>query len=489
MIKILKGSQVKELDQLHCQRSGQTGYELMEAAANSFVDWVLTQSFDVTVPVVVYAGAGNNGGDGLAIARILYEKGFDVSLVRCFDSVEQLSPAAFKNYERLPAEIKQNFWRGEDCLQDGLLIDAFLGVGLKGKLRPEAEQIIHQINSFKGTIISVDIPSGLPSEGECPGVAVRAGTTITFAFPKLSLLYPEHAEYCGRLVLSEIGIDESLYDEFDSTIYFLREKDMKSLHRSFNRFSHKGDFGRILLVGGSPGKMGAISLAAASALRAGAGLVTCHIEESERGIVQTNVPEAMCSWGLIPNADYFDAIGVGPGWGVDNRKNQLEAILQDFGRPLVIDADGLNLLSKNPDLIGSVTEKSILTPHIGEFERLAGPSRNHEERIAQARAFAIKYQLTLVLKGANTVISLPDGRQVINSTGTQFMATGGAGDVLTGMITAFLGMRYSPENAAMCGVFHHGLAGEIAGEKKRRGLIASDIIEAIPDTYVKMNIF
>ncbi len=489
MIKILQGSQVKELDLLHCERRGKSGYELMEVAASSFVDWFLEEGLGREVPILVYVGAGNNGGDGLAISRMLHTKGYKVSLVKCFDSLERLSPDALKNYQTLPDEIPQYSFKDSELPKSGILIDAFLGVGLKGALKPEAETIINQVNTFQGKIISVDLPSGLPSEGCYQGTAVSATITVTFAFPKLSLLYPEHVHYCGDLVVRDIGIDDSLYEAFDSQLYFLQEKDVISLHKVFHRFSHKGDFGRVLLVGGSPGKMGAVSLAAKSALRTGSGLVTCHIDETERNIVQGNVPEAMCSWGLIPNADFFDAIGIGPGWAQDNRKNQLESILQDYKKPIVLDADALNIMAKHPDMIHLLPAKSVLTPHIGEFARLAGPSVNHEERIALAREFAEKHNLILVMKGANTLISFPDGKQVFNSTGTPFMGTGGAGDVLTGMITSFLGMGYSPENASLCGVFHHGLAGEIAGKQKHRGMIASDIIEAISDTYVKMNIF
>ncbi|MDF2157526.1 NAD(P)H-hydrate dehydratase [Algoriphagus sp. CAU 1675] len=489
MIKILQGNQVKELDRLHCEKSGQSSYELMEMAATSFVDWFMEEAFEVEMPILVYVGAGNNGGDGLAISRMLHAKGYQVSLVKCFETLERLSPDALRNYHMLSKEIPEYSFKDSGIPNQGVLIDAFLGVGLKGALKPEAETVINQINIFKGKIISVDLPSGMPAEGCYQGAAVRAAVTVTFAFPKLSLLYPEHVDYCGDLVVRDIGIDDVLYEAFDSQLYFLQEKDVFSLHRGFHRFSHKGDFGRILLVGGSPGKMGAISLAAKSALRTGSGLVTCHIDETERGIVQGNVPEAMCSWGLIPNADFFDAIGVGPGWGQDNRKNQLESMLQDYKKPMVFDADALNILAKYPDLIQLLPEKSILTPHIGEFARLAGPSANHEERIALAREFARRHKLILVLKGANTLISFPDGKQVFNSSGTPFMGTGGAGDVLTGMITSFLGMGYSPENSALCAVYHHGLAGELAGKQKHRGMIASDIIEAIPETFVKMNIF
>lgn len=483
MIRILQGESVKKLDQLHVEKSGESGYELMERAAKGFCEWFQEKGFDKTKDVFVFAGAGNNGGDGLAIARLLSEKGWKVNVIACFDENSTLSPDAETNLEKLPKEDSLINWKVFSLSKDAIFIDAFLGVGLKGELRDEARQIIKKFNSFQGIKIAVDIPSGLKAEEIGVQDVVRADFTITFAFPKLALLLPENSDFVGDLQVIDIGINESLYREFDSSYFFIQRKDIPYLHWRFNRFSHKGDFGKILLVGGSPGKMGAVVMASKSALRTGAGLVSVHIEESERMIIQTAVPEAMATWGLIPNPEFYDAIGIGPGWGMEQRKILLETLFTNFQKPIVLDADALNVLARNPELLEKIPANSILTPHIGEFERLVAKTENHLERIAQARIFAQKYQLILILKGANTLISLPDGRQLFNSSGSPYMATGGAGDALTGMVTAYLGMGYSPENAAICGVFHHGLAGELAGSINRRGTIASDIIEMIPDTY------
>lgn len=488
MIKILSGNQVKELDELHLISAGQASHELMEAAAKGFVKWFKEQSFDNTLPVFVFVGSGNNGGDGLAIARLLHETSQDVSVVRCFQSEDLLSPDAKHNWDLLSQDIALIEWKILPDNSKGILIDAFLGVGLKGELRQTAKEVIHKINQFKGVKLSVDLPSGLFADTICSENVVKADLTISFAFPKLSLLLPEHSEFVGELIVVDIGIDPGRYKSFDSNFFFVQKRDIPTLHRKFHRFSHKGDFGKILLVGGSPGKMGALTLASKSALRTGSGLVTCHLEESERFILQTSVAEAMLTLGHLKDLENYDAIGVGPGWGKINRKDLLEQILNEFTKPLVIDADGLNLLAQNQELLTKLPANSILTPHLGEFSRLVGSAENHLHRLKMAKDFAQKYQIILVLKGANSVINLPDGRQIFNSTGTNYMATGGAGDVLTGMITAFLGMGYLPENAAICGVFHHGMAGEFAGKKKRRGLIASDIIEEIPETYLDLDI-
>lgn len=488
MVKILSGNQVKLLDELHLMQSGQASHELMEEAAKGFVKWFDKQDFDKSLPVFVFAGGGNNGGDGLAIARLLCGNARKVNIVKCFESKDLLSPDAKRNWDLLSQDINLIEWNKIPDQSKGILIDAFLGVGLKDELRQTAKDIISTINQFEGIKISVDLPSGLYSETICKENVVKADFTISFAFPKLSLVLPEHSEFVGELVVVDIGIKEESYRSFDSNFFFVQKDDIPSLHKKFHRFSHKGDFGKILLVGGSPGKMGALTLASKSALRTGSGLVTCHLDEAERFILQSSVPEAMVTWGELTNLENYDAIGVGPGWGKVNRKHLLEQILKEFKKPLVIDADGLNLLAQNPELIAKLPVNSILTPHIGEFSRLVGPADNHLQRLVLARDFAKFHQIILVLKGANTVISLPDGRQLFNSTGTNYMATGGAGDVLTGMITTYLGMGYLPENAAICGVFHHGLAGEYAGKKKRRSLIASDIIEEISETYIRLDI-
>lgn len=488
MVKILSGNHVKLLDELHLKNSGQTSHELMEEAAKGFVKWFSMQEWDKNVPVFIFTGAGNNGGDGLAIARLLGETLMNIKIVKCYESEKQLSPDAKQNRELLPSNIEVIEWVNFPIDSKGILIDAFLGVGLKGELRQSAQEIIHKINQFGGVRISVDMPSGLPSDTINIGNVVKADFTVSFAFPKVSLLLPEHSEFVGELYVIDIGIDENTYQSFDSNFFFVQKRDIPSLHRKFHRFSHKGDFGKILIAGGSPGKMGALTLASRSALRTGSGLVICHLEESERFILQSSVPEAMCIWGKLEDLEKFDAIGIGPGWGTVNRKPLLEQILNEFKKPIVIDADGLNLLASNPGLLSKMPKNSILTPHLGEFSRLVGPANDHLQRLRMANDFAQNHQVILVLKGANTVISLPDGRQIFNSTGTNYMATGGSGDVLTGIITSYLGMGYLPENAAICGVFHHGLAGEFAGIKMRRSLIASDIIEEIPETYKHLDI-
>lgn len=488
MQKIYSGNQVKHLDQAFLEKSGMTSHELMEKAADEFVSWFLNQNFSEDSQLLIVVGPGNNGGDGFAIARLLAEKNFSIEVVEMFDSDQNLSPDGNQNKELLPLRIPCFTWSQYVIKPIDILIDCYLGVGLKGPLRDDAVTKINWINRFKGRIVSVDLPSGMPAEEGELITAVHADVTVTFQFPKLSLFAPEYAEFTGALVVLPIGITDVESKELLTDRYFLQAQDLKPLHRRYNRFSYKGDFGKVLLVGGSYGKMGAIQLSSKSALRTGAGLVTCLIDQLGIPILQASIPEVMCNPIDKVDLSRFDTIGIGPGWGVSQRKELFTYLLENFKKPIVIDADGINLLAEHPELIRSIPKNSILTPHLGEFKRLVGPSKDYFDRIEKAKIFAIENELLIVLKGPNTLIALPDGRQIFNSSGTQYMGTGGSGDVLTGMITAYLGMGYSPENAALCGVFHHGLAGEIAGRSKRRGLIASDIIEAIPQTYLELDI-
>lgn len=488
MIKILSGADVSVLDKEHILYKGISSLELMEKAATGFVDWWLQTGFTSEGPIAIFCGGGNNGGDGLAIARLLVKSGCAVSVFTCFDSSSTLSPDCQKNLELLPGIVRIFHWTEFHPAHFSFLIDAFLGAGFKGALRDEARKIISLMNSFKGKIFAVDIPSGLPSDHILSGDAVKAEVTVTFAFPKLALLFPEHAEYTGQLVLIDIGIGDKEYESFKSDFFYLQKKDVPGFHKKFHRFSHKGDFGKVLLIAGNKGKMGAAVLASKSALRTGSGLVTCLVPESERLVIHSAVPEAMCVFEEFLDFSSYDSIGIGPGFGLD-RIGVLERVFSTYPKPVVLDADGLNILSRRDDLIPSIPKGSILTPHLGEFERLFGRHSSHLERLEKARNFCVRFGLNLLIKGANSVICLADGRQIFNSSGSQYMATAGMGDVLTGMLTSFLGQGYTPEQALMCGVFQHGLAGEIVGGQKLRSTIAGDLIEAIPETFKELGVF
>lgn len=495
MQPILPGNEIKVLDKAYIHAKGLTSYQLMEKAASAFCHWFLSK-FDDQLPVHVICGPGNNGGDGLAIARILNQSGRMV-FVYYLTHTDKKSSDYSHNYNVLPEGIsKISIQEGFTIeFRNQLIIDGLFGVGINRELGGLYADLVSKINSSNNTVIAIDIPSGLPSDEVLCGTAVKAEYTLSFQFPKKALLFPEHAKYVGELVLVDIGIDMDFFDPFPTSYYWLRRTDLPALHKSFHRFSHKGDFGKVLLIGGSEGKMGSIVLSTLAALRTGSGLVSSCVPKCGVHILQTSIPESMVQVNegdtlvkLPVQLDGFNALGIGPGLGNSKEAVELTAfVLQDFSNPIVIDADAINVLSVNPHLF-KFLEKCILTPHVKEFERLVGACANHLDRLAKARSFAVDYKCIVVLKGANTVVSLPDGRQVFNSTGNQYMATGGSGDALTGIITSFLGQGYSIENAALCGVFHHGLAGEMASRNRLRGTIATDIIDMIPETFSVLGI-
>ena len=487
MQQILSASEIANLDQIHLKRKGFSNHAFMELVAQRFVDWFQGQGYSSKESILICAGAGNNGGDGLAIARILFSLGYAVEVITWFSPETKWSPDCAQNLSLLPSRIKRSSLGAFSFPEEGVLIDAYLGLGCTGPLREEAKERIQIMNSFGGAIISLDLPSGLPADSILPGIAVQANLTVTFGFPKLALLLPEHAAYTGELVVLDIGFEEEEFAEFSTATFFLIEKDVLSLHRRFHRFAHKGDFGKILLVAGSKGKIGAAILASKAAFRTGSGLVTCLIPAEERSALAAAVPEAMCVFGEEQEFSAYDAIGIGPGLGLDQGE-MLKKILSFIQKPVVLDADALNCLAKDPSIWALIPKGSILTPHLKEFDRLFGPSQDHLERMGKAKACCLTYGVNLVLKGANSLCSLADGRQVFNSSGSKYMATAGMGDTLTGMLTSYLGQGYSPENAVLCGVFHHGMAGELAGEKYLRGTMAHDLIEAIPETYRRIGL-
>lgn len=499
MLKIISGADIKALDAHYVKDCGIRSFELMERAANSFFSW-FTSRFCVNDSIAIICGVGNNGGDGLAISRLLWEKGYDVHVYVIGD----LATASFdftENLQLLPADV--TFLTGErqnwPSIQEQIIIDAIFGAGINRPLEGTFLHLIRYLNGLKALKISVDLPSGMPTDTILEGEAFYAHHTLSFQFPKLSLLFPEHASHTGDLTILNIGIDDSYFKIFPRDIYFVEGKDMAERHIHFHRFSHKGDFGKVMLIGGSYGKIGAIRLSSHAALRTGSGLVSCYLPQCGVQIMQTSLPEVMVesSEGVLEvmkeglgNLDRFDALGIGPGMGTGNSAQKcLEFVLSFYSKPVVIDADGLNILASNHHLLSLLSPNSILTPHMVEFERLVGPCKDHVQRMEKAKSFCKTFSCILVLKGANTLVTLPIGKQYFNSSGTQYMATGGSGDVLTGILTSLLGQGYTPENAAICGVYHHGLAGEYASKKRLRGTIASDIIKKIPKTFSQLDIF
>ncbi|WP_114752633.1 NAD(P)H-hydrate dehydratase [Pleomorphovibrio marinus] len=495
MQRIISGKQVKKIDQAYISHAQITSTQLMERAAKAFYQWFCS-TFEREKAVGIYVGTGNNGGDGLAIARLLHESGYKVKVIFCGD-LNKASEDFSINKNLLPESV--GFFpfdaANPPIPEEEIIVDAVFGVGINRPLEGEYLDLINHMNQVRAHRVSVDMPSGLPADELLEGAAFEADYTVSFQFPKFSLLLPEHAKYTGTLVVKDIGIDMGFFDEQESNRFWVGSPKVGALHRKFHAFSHKGDFGKVLLVGGSYGKIGAILLSTKAALRTGSGLVSTFCPSCGVEIIQSGVPEAMVIPGkgekeLAPPLDIsaFDAVGVGPGMGqAESSAILLKELLESAKVPMVLDADALNILATHKDWYGFL-EGHILTPHLKEFERLAGVCENQIQRLALARDFAIKHQCVLVLKGAHTCTNLPNGDQYFNSSGTPYLGTGGTGDVLTGVITSFLGQGYSPENAAITGIFHHGLAGNIAAKEKLRGMLASDVIEAIPQTYLDLGL-
>jgi len=493
MQKIIHGSEVKSLDEAYIQDRGISSYYLMERAADAFCLWFENQ-FDRKMSIAVVCGIGNNGGDGLAISRILTSKGYKVDVFYIGD-LKMSSSDFHHNLKILPSSISiEEVKLGQlSCVHHDVVVDAVFGVGINRPLEGSFLDLITELNQLKAIKIAVDLPSGLPADTKLKGDAFKADYTVSFQFPKLSLLFPEHGVYTGELVVLDIGINESFFEPFASRTFFVQRKDLAERHKRFNRFSHKGNYGKVMLIGGSYGKIGAIKMSSHAALRTGSGLVSCFLPSCGVDALQVSLPEVMVvrSEGRdvlkkegLRDLDRFDALGIGPGMGTSLLAQEcLEYALQNFQKPIVLDADALNILSSNSHLLVLLRENMLLTPHVVEFERLVGKCANHKERMEKARSFCHTYGCFIILKGANTMITAPDGRQFFNSSGSQYMATGGAGDVLTGILTSFLGQGYSPENAAVCGVYHHGLAGELASVQRWRGTTATDIIDKIPETF------
>lgn len=490
MLSIIPGNKVSVLDKAFIQKEGISSLDLMENAALSFCDWFHGQFPYINQNIFVFCGPGNNGGDGLAIARLLSVDSGKIRVIY-FEDENRCSKDYQANFKRIPSNVEIINIKDFHFEIDGssIVIDCIFGVGINRPVTGIYKDAIVRLNGIEAYKVSVDIPSGVPSDNVLEGDAFQADYTITFQFPKLSLLFPEHAEFTGQTVIADIGIPSEFLKLFSDQSFFLEKDDIHSLHRKFHGFSHKGDFGKVLLIGGSSGKVGAVLLASKAALRTGSGLVHALVPDEDRLVLQVSVPEVMVyKLEDFNSLEGFDAIGIGPGWGLDVDIVFLERLLKKVSKPVVIDADGLNALARNPGLLNYIPNNSILTPHLKEFERLVGSCENQKDRLEKARDFSIQYNVFLVLKGAYTCVSCPDGNQYFNSTGNKYMATAGSGDVLTGMITSFLGQGYHSLNAALCGVYHHGLAGEIASRKLRRGLIASDIIRKIPGTFSLLGI-
>jgi NAD(P)H-hydrate epimerase len=501
-MKLFTCEQIAQIDQLTMKLEPVSSIDLMERASMQVADWLINhlgnhRSF------WFFAGPGNNGGDALAVARMLTLAGFDCT-VYVTDLGKELKEDAAINLSRLLELDKvvvktiNSIDKIPDIPDDVIVVDGLFGSGLTRPLTGLTAAIVKAINQSRAEVVSIDIPSGLMGEDNSNNdhsAIIKATYTLTFEFPKLSFLFPENYPYVGQWEVLPIELHPEAIEQTKSNYTYLTKELIAPLIKKREKFSHKGTYGHALLIAGSYGKMGAAVLSARASLRSGVGLLTAHIPRLGYEIFQSSVSEAMTSidesdfvFSTIPDLNAYTAIGIGP--GLDKRAVTQQALLEIlYTKPqkLVLDADALNILSENKEDITLLPENAILTPHPKEFERLIGPSNNSWERLQLQLQFSAQYKVIVLCKGAHSCITLPDGKVFFNSTGNPGMATGGSGDVLTGIILGLLAQRYTSEEATLIGVYLHGLAGDLAAQRiGQQALIAGDIIAKLGNAFMSL---
>lgn len=494
-LKILSAAQMRIVDSKTILHEGISPSELMERAAEACVEWLLACKPQSQV-IYIVCGLGNNGGDGLAVTRFLRERGF-AATAYVVEYEGTMSEDAREQMNRLHSRYADSLKYIETIRDfptlnsECLIIDALLGSGTTRETSGLLAATIQYINQSGAYILAIDLPSGLMADASTPNdwQVIKARQTLSFECPKWALLWPENEQYVGQWQLLSIGLNVPAILESGSHAELIDHNWLKSHIKMRSQFAHKGMSGRVLLVAGSRGHIGAAILAARGCLRSGVGLLTVHLPECGYMPVQTAVPEAMVEADMHPhiwsehlNIAPYDVIALGPGLGQDIlTERALDHLFTQVTPPLVLDADAINMIAKLPERLQALPAHSILTPHLKEFERLVGcVAANSFERHAQQLEFSKRYQVYIVLKGAYTCISTPDGRAYFNTTGNPGMAKGGSGDVLTGVIAALLAQGYSPLIACLWGVYAHGHAGDRAAQEKgQMAMLPSDLIDQL----------
>lgn len=501
-MKLFPCQEIALLDKLTMKMEPISSIDLMERASMQVAEWIATTLGSFRT-LWFFAGPGNNGGDVLAVARLMADKGFDCTIYLANFGKELKGDPAI-NLERLMDQNKVLIKRIDSesdmpgIPADVLIIDGLFGSGLTRPLKGLAAYIIRKINQAEPLVVSIDIPSGLlgedNSENDLSSI-IRADYTLTFQFPKISFLFPENHPFTGLWEVLPIDLSPEAIAQTESNYTYLTKELITGKIKKRSKFSHKGTYGHALLIAGSYGKMGAAVLASKACLRSGVGLLTTHIPRLGYEILQNSVAEAMTSidasdevFSSLPDMSVFTAIGIGP--GLDKKavtKDALQELLYVKPQNMVLDADALNILSENRQDIELLPENAILTPHPKEFERLAGASANSYERLQLQLQFSAHYKVIVVCKGAHSCITLPDGKVFFNSSGNPGMATGGSGDVLTGILLGLLAQGYSAQDATLVGVYLHGLAGDLAARRLgQQALIAGDIIEHMGEAFLQL---
>ena len=502
MKKIFSGIQMRQLDEATLKEKKISSLELMERAATAVVEHIIAR-WKTDTSFLVMAGPGNNGGDALAVARMLAEKGYGVKTY-LFNPQKKLSDNTEANKARILKtegvdfhEITAQF-EPPQTSPDTIIIDGLFGTGLNKPLAGGYASLVKYLNDTGCAIVSIDMPSGLFTEDNTyniKGHIIRAALTLTFQYLKLSLILPDTSEFAGNVEILDIGLSDKKAEELDTPYYILEREDVIPLLKPRDRFSHKGAFGHALLVAGKHGMMGAALLCAKACMRSGIGKVTCHVPNDCVNIMQVGIPEAIlsidedgkCFTQSVPT-DNFNSLAIGPGLGTAHET--AVAFIEQVRRariPVVIDADGLNILADHKGWIQQVPADTILTPHLGEMARLGTSDNSPYSSLAEAREMAKRHCVYIILKGHYTAICMPDGRTIFNATGNSGMATAGSGDVLTGIIASLLAQKYNPADTCMIATHIHGLAGDIAAANLgEESLMASDIIKYLPEAFKRI---
>lgn len=500
-MKVLNAKQLKAADAYTIAHEPVAAIDLMERAAQQCVSWLLQRQLS-NKQIHIFCGKGGNGGDGLAIARLLVNNGINAT-VYILETRKKGTAEFETNLERLQQlPVSLNYIESENEFPQlssaDIIVDALYGFGLDRPLDGLSAALVQQLNAYGAEIVSIDLPSGLFADRSSVGtISIRARHTLTFECYKLGLLVAENAPFIGEVQVLPIQLHPDFFKTIDTDWETTDAWVIEKVFKPRNRFAHKGTYGHALLIGGSYGKMGAISLATSACLHSGAGLVTAHVPQCGYGILQTTAPEAMTSTDVAektltqppPEMDRFNAIGIGPGMGLEqDTHNMLRSIITSCKKPIVLDADALNGLAQDLELLTQLFQNTILTPHPKEFERLFGKCNNDFERIVVARQKAAEFGIIIILKGHHTLIARPDGEAYFNTTGNAGMAKGGSGDVLTGVITALLAQGYAPSDAAVLGVYLHGLAGDFAAKDlSQEAMTAGDLITHLSNAFLWLN--
>ncbi|WP_400079138.1 NAD(P)H-hydrate dehydratase [Winogradskyella sp. R77965] len=500
-MKLFSKEQIYEGDKLTTERQNISSTDLMERAGTQIFNWIHQRMQGAQVPIHVFCGIGNNGGDGLVLARHLITHGYNVVtyIVNCSD---KRSKDFLINYDRIK-NVTKDWPKMLTCQadfpefhQDDIIVDAVFGIGLNRPPNDWVKELFQRFRVSKAFTLSIDIPSGVYTDKaiEDENAVVHANYTLSFQSPKLVFFLPETAKYTVQWEVLDIGIDRDYLMQTETEVELISKYEVLPLYKPRQKFAHKGDFGHVMILGGSYGKIGAVNLASRAALSSGAGLVTAYIPKCGYHSMQGSLPEVMVisdenetnisniSFDIEPNVI---GVGVGVGTSAETAK-AYEAFLKKNKTPLVVDADGINLLSKKKALLKLLPEQSILTPHPKELERLVGKWPDDFEKLKKVKAFSEKYNVIVLIKGANSITVYQD-KLYINTTGNPGMATAGSGDVLTGMISGLIAQGYESLSATIFGVYLHGRSADIALEDYGyQSLIASHIIETIGEAYIDL---